>query len=69
MGVMGVSEFVSYRTRLRDEIKSSSNVNRFGQGGEISHYMRHLIGCFRLRQDWLEHRITQAGSRLSGRIC
>jgi len=47
MGVMGVSEFVGYRIRLRDGIESSSNVNRFGQGGKTPHYMRHLIVCFR----------------------
>jgi len=28
MGVMGVSEFVGYRTRLRDGIESSLNVER-----------------------------------------
>ena len=31
MGIMGVSEFVGYRTRSRDGIESSSNVNRLAR--------------------------------------
>ena len=37
MGVMGVSEFVGYRTRLRDGIESSSNVNRLARA--VKHHI------------------------------
>ena len=37
MGVRGVSEFVGYRTRLRDGIESSSNVNRLARA--VKHHI------------------------------